>query len=141
MLNHIITEPVCEHLTRQRGNSDARTLALEDITEILKVGVSAAHNRVLELEGGDVGAADDLVGSVHVSGCAVGLGVADLVLSVGMYWARDTWMCIFERNGTVREVRAYFDFEEVLRRSVDLLEGLVPTLWNVLHCGGGSGGG
>lgn len=103
VLNHIITEPVCEYLTRQRGNGDARTLALEDITEVLEVGVAAAHNRVLELEGGNVGAADDLVGGVHVSGCAVGLGIADLGVLVGMYGARDTGvciMCIFEGDGT-----------------------------------------
>lgn len=35
---------------------------------------------MLEFEGGDVGATDDLVGGVHVAGCAVGLGVADLVV-------------------------------------------------------------
>jgi hypothetical protein len=33
---------------------------------------------VLQLEGGDVGSADDLVGGVHVAGSAVGLRVAHL---------------------------------------------------------------
>jgi hypothetical protein len=33
---------------------------------------------VLQLEGGDVGSADDLVGGVHVAGCPVGLRVAHL---------------------------------------------------------------
>ena len=33
---------------------------------------------MLELEGGDVGAAHDFVVGVHGPGCAVGLGVADL---------------------------------------------------------------
>ncbi len=35
---------------------------------------------MLELEGGDVGAADDFVVRVHGPGCAVGLGVFDLGL-------------------------------------------------------------
>lgn len=34
---------------------------------------------MLELEGGDVGTADDLVVGVHGTRCAVGLGVFDLV--------------------------------------------------------------
>jgi hypothetical protein len=33
---------------------------------------------VFELEGGDVGSADDFVGCVHVARCAVGLRVAHL---------------------------------------------------------------
>lgn len=78
VLNDVVTEPVRKHLAGQRGNSHPRALALEDIAEILKVGVAAAHDRVLQLERGNVGPADDLVGSVHVPGCAMGLGIADL---------------------------------------------------------------
>lgn len=78
MLNHVIAEAVRKHLARQRRNGDARALALEDVAEVFKVGVAAAHDGVLELEGGDVGAADDLVASVHVARCAVCLGVSDL---------------------------------------------------------------
>lgn len=78
VLNDVVTESVRENLARQRGNSHPRALALEDITEILKVGVAAAHYRVLQLERRDVGPADDLVRGVHVPRCAMGLGIADL---------------------------------------------------------------
>ena len=78
MLDHVVTEPVCEHLAGQRGNGDAGGLALQDVAEVLEVGVPATDDAVFELEGGDVGAADNLVGGVHLAGCAVGLGVLDL---------------------------------------------------------------
>jgi len=89
VLNDVVTEPVREHLTRQRGNSNSRALALEDIAEILKVGVAATHDRVLQLEGRDVGSADDFVRGVHVPGCAMGLGVADLDLKEVLRWPVD----------------------------------------------------
>ena len=78
VLDDVVAEPVGEHLARQWGNGDSRALALQDIAEILEIGVAAANDRVLQLEGGDVGSADDLVGGVHVAGGAVGLGVAHL---------------------------------------------------------------
>ena len=81
MLNHIVREPIREHLPWERGNRDARGLALEDVTEIFEVGVSAADDGVAQFEGGDVGARVDLVGGVHAAGGgAVGLGVFDLVV-------------------------------------------------------------
>lgn len=58
VLDNIIREPIRKHLPRQRGNGDARALPLEDIAEVLEVRVAAAHDRVLQFEGGDVGAAD-----------------------------------------------------------------------------------
>lgn len=79
VLDHIVAESVREYLARQWGDSHARAFALEDVAEVLEVGVAAAHDGVLQFEGGDVGSADDLVGGVHVAGCAVGLGIADLV--------------------------------------------------------------
>lgn len=79
VLDHIVAEPVREYLARQWRDGDARAFALEDVAEVLEVGVATAHDGVLEFEGWDVGAADDLVGGVHVAGCAVCLGVADLV--------------------------------------------------------------
>lgn len=82
MLDHVVAEAVGEHLARERGDGDARALSLQDIAEVLKVRVAAAHDGVFELEGGDVGAADDLVRGVHVAGCAVGLGVAHLDVRV-----------------------------------------------------------
>lgn len=79
VLDDVVTEPVGEDLAGQRGDGDTGTLALQDIAEVLKVGVAAAHHRVLQLEGGDVGAADDLVRGVHIPGGAVCLGIANLL--------------------------------------------------------------
>ena len=80
MLDHIIREAICEDLPRQGRNGHARTLALEDISEVLEVGVAAAHDRVSQLEGRDVGACVDLVGGVHSPGRgAVGLWVLHLM--------------------------------------------------------------
>ncbi len=78
MLDHIIAEPIRKHLARQRRDRNTRALALEDITEVFEVRVAAADGAVFELEGGDVGAADDFVVCVHAAGGAVGLGVFDL---------------------------------------------------------------
>lgn len=77
-LNHVIAEAVGEDLAGQRGDGHASALALEDVAEVLKVGVAAAHAALAELEGGDVGPAEDLVVGVHVAADAVGARVADL---------------------------------------------------------------
>ena len=82
VLDDVVAEAVRKDLAGQRGDGDARALALEDVAEVLEVRVAAAHDRVLQLEGGDVGAADDLVRGVHVPRRAVGLGVADLELNI-----------------------------------------------------------
>jgi hypothetical protein len=67
------------HLPRQRRNGHPGALALKYVTEVFKVGVAAADDRVAQLEGGDVGARVDLVGGVHCAwGGAVGLWVLDL---------------------------------------------------------------
>jgi len=78
MLNHIITKPIRKHLPRQRRDRDTRALALQDIAEVFEVGVAAADGAVFELEGGDVGAADDFVVGVHAARGAVGLRILDL---------------------------------------------------------------
>lgn len=76
MLNDIVTETIRENLARQRGNRDARALALQNVAEILEVRVAATDDGVAELEGGDVGARVDFVGGVHCAwGGAVGLRV------------------------------------------------------------------
>ena len=80
MLNHVIAEAVRKHLPRQRRDRDARALALEDVAEVFKIGVTTAHDGVLELEGGDIGPADYLVAGVHAARCTVRLGVSDLVV-------------------------------------------------------------
>lgn len=78
VFNHIVAEAVREHLARQRRDSDARRLALEDVAEVLEVGVAAADGRLAQLEGRDVGPAEDLVVGVHVAAHTVGAWVADL---------------------------------------------------------------
>lgn len=109
MLDDVVAEPVGENLPWQWGYRDTRAFALEDIAEILEIRVTAAHDGVFQFEGGDVGPAHNLVRRVHVAGCAMGLGVADFYL------------------------------EEVLGRSVDLLERLLSRFWDGLHRGGVGG--
>lgn len=65
MLDDVVAEAVRKDLSRQRRDGDARALALQDVAEILKVGVASPHAAVLQLEGGDVGPADNLVVGVH----------------------------------------------------------------------------
>ena len=78
MLYDIVAEAVGEDLAWQRGNRDPRALPFQYVPEVFKVGVAPAYGAVLELEGGDVGAADDLVVGVHGTRGAVGLGISDL---------------------------------------------------------------
>lgn len=77
-LDDVVAEAVGEDLSRERGDGDAGALALEDVAEVLKVGVAAADAALAQLEGGDVCAAEDLVVGVHVAAHAVGSRVADL---------------------------------------------------------------
>lgn len=78
VLNHVIAEAVGEHFPRKRRYCDSCALALQDVSEVLEVGVSPAHNRVFQFEGGNVRSADDFVRSVHVTGGSMGLGIANL---------------------------------------------------------------
>lgn len=78
MLDHIIAEAVREDLAWKRGDGHPRTFPLQDVTEVFEVGVAAANGAVLQLEGGDVGPADDLVVGVHAPRRAVRLRVLDL---------------------------------------------------------------
>ena len=103
VLDDIIAEPVGENLTRQRRNSHPCALSLEDISEVLKVGISPSHNRVLDLKGRDIGAADDLVVRVHCPAETMGLRIF------------------------------HFNFEEVLGDTVDFLERLDTGFWHGLH--------
>ena len=79
MLNYVVGEAVGEHLPRQGGDGNPFALPLQYVAEVLEVGVAAADGAVLELEGGDVGAANDLVVCVHRAGRSVGLWIADLM--------------------------------------------------------------
>ena len=78
MLNHIVVEPVGEHFARQGRNGHASGFTFEDVAEVFKVRIAAAHRRDFELECGNVGPTDDFVVCVHASRSAMGLRVLDL---------------------------------------------------------------
>ena len=80
MLDHVVAETVCEHLSRQRRDGDSGTFSLQNIAEVFEVGIPASDGAVFELESRDVGAADDLVVRVHAARCTVGLGIFDLLM-------------------------------------------------------------
>jgi len=81
MLYHIVRKAVCEHLPGEWRDGDSGTLSFQDVPEILKVGVTAAHDRVAQFESGYVGSSMNLVGCVHVSRRgAMGLGILDFNL-------------------------------------------------------------
>lgn len=80
-LDNVIGEAVGEDLAGERGDGHARTLALEDVAEVLEVAVAPAHRRLPKLESGDVGPAHDLVVRVHITRRAVRARVADLFFS------------------------------------------------------------
>lgn len=79
VLDHIVAKSVREDLARERRNRDAGGFALEHVAEVLEVGVASPDGRLLEFEGGNVGDHVDFVVGVHVSSCAVGAGVSDLI--------------------------------------------------------------
>ena len=80
MFDHIVREPICEHLSWQWGNGDSCTLTLQYVSEVFEVGVAAADYGMTKFEGGDVGAGVDFVGGVHVTrGGAMSLWVLYLL--------------------------------------------------------------
>lgn len=124
VLDDVVAEAVRKDLAGQRRDGDAAALALEDVAKVLKVGVAAAHARGLELEGGNVGAAEDLVAGVHGAADAVGLGVADLGREAS------------GTGGGRGDGEADLDLEEVLGGAVDLFEALGARVRKGLHVGG-----
>lgn len=110
-LDDIVAEAIRKDLSRQRGDGHAGALALENVAKVLKVGVATADAALAELEGGDVGAAEDLVVGVHAAADAVRPGVANLNL------------------------------EEILGRSVDFVEALLSRVGHRLHHGSVGGPG
>ena len=68
MLNYVVRESVREYFAGQWRDGDSCALTLQDVPEVFKIGVAAAHDRMAQLEGGNVGSRVDLVGSVHVAG-------------------------------------------------------------------------
>lgn len=103
-LDDVVGEAVREDLAGERGDGDAGALALEDVAEVLEVAVAPAHAGLAQLEGRDVGPAHDLVVGVHVA-----------------------------RRAAVRPRAAHLDLQEVLRRPVDLVEGLLARVRHRLH--------
>lgn len=83
-LNHIVAKSIGKHFSRQRGDGHARTLPLQYVAEVFEIRVSAADAALAQLEGGDVGAAEDLVVRVHGPADAVGSGVANLEAAKGL---------------------------------------------------------
>jgi hypothetical protein len=79
-LDDVVAEAVGEDLTGQGRDGDAGGLALEDVAEVLEVGVAAADGALAQLEGRDVGAADNLVVGVHGAAHAVSSRIANLNL-------------------------------------------------------------
>lgn len=80
-LDDVVAEAVRKHLAGQGRDGDARRLALENVAKVLKVRVSPADGALAQLEGGNVGAAENLVVCVHGAADAVGARVANLRLS------------------------------------------------------------
>lgn len=81
VLDDIVAKAVGEDLARQRRDGHAGALALEDVAEVFKVGVPPAHAALAQLEGGDVGAAEDLVVGVHGPSHAVGSRIPYLLVA------------------------------------------------------------
>jgi hypothetical protein len=84
VLDYIVTETIGEDLARQWGYRDSCAFTLKNIAEVFEVGVPAAHHGMFQFESGDVGSAHDLVRGVHITGGAMSLGVANLVILVSL---------------------------------------------------------
>lgn len=97
-LDDVVAEAVGKDLAGQGRDGDTGRLALEYVAKVLKVRVPAMDGTLAQLEGRDVGPADDLVVGVHVAADAVGARVAHL------------------------------DLEKVLGRAVDLVKGLLSVV-------------
>lgn len=97
ILNDTIIKAIDIHLPRQRRNTDAGRLALEEIAKDLKIRVSPSHFGATQFEGGDVGGEADKVGGV----AAVG-----------------------RRGGLDGQRVGDFDFEKVFGHAVDFFKGL-----------------
>ena len=82
-LNHVVREPIGEHLARQGRNRHPCALPLENVAEILKVAVPPTHRRLVQLEGRNVGSTQDLVVRVHGPPYAVRPRSSHLFVFVG----------------------------------------------------------
>jgi hypothetical protein len=78
VFDNIVAEAIREDLARQRRNCHTCRFSLQDIAEVLEIGIAPTNRAMAELEGGNVGAADDLIVGVHTSAHAVSTRVLDL---------------------------------------------------------------
>jgi hypothetical protein len=163
VLDYVVTEAVGEDLAGERRDGDAGGLALEDVAEVLEVGIAPPHAAVSQLEGGDVGPADDLVVRVHAAAHAVGARIFDLEGHRVRSWGK-----VGEEGGEIRreEVKrggrggggrmedggrmkatgeqacrakiqrrwtTYLYLQEILGGAIDLLEALLARFGHGLH--------
>lgn len=122
-LNHIIAETIRKYLSRQRRDCDSGALTLQNVAEILKVGVATTDAALAQLEGGDVGSAQDFVVGVHGAADAVGAGVSYLrsvSISVVFY-------------GRGHGSSSHLNLQKVLGWPVDLFEALLARVGHGLH--------
>lgn len=128
-LNDLIRKAVRKHLPRQRRDIDARSLPLEDVTEVLEVRVATSDGRVAEPEGWDVGLAsgeeekkkEEVSESRYRRGGALALSPARTThprnnLIIGIHLPPKT----------VRHRVAHLDLQEVLRHTIHVLWRLSP---------------
>ena len=146
MLNDVVAESVGKDFSGKWRNGDARGLALENVAEVFKVAISAADRGGFELEGGDVGAADDFVGRVHVAANPVSLGISNLdssanhgelqalVTSTAKKTARRRWKATSEvEDGLLQSPENSQAGRRSPRTSAD--ERLVvPASWKMAKC-------
>lgn len=78
ILNDVVVEAIGKDLARQRRNCDTGAFPFEDIAEILEIRVPSPYGTLAQLEGGDVGTAEDLVVGIHVPAHTVRLWISDL---------------------------------------------------------------
>jgi len=74
-LDNFVREPVRKDLAGERRNVHPGRLALQDISERFKVGVTPPHDGVAKLKGWDVRLAQDFIVGIHFSPEAVRLRV------------------------------------------------------------------
>jgi hypothetical protein len=85
LLNHTIIETVQVYFSWERGDGDARALALQQVAEDFEVRVAPPHFGAAQLEGRNVGRQADQVGCVARRGRGGGL----VRLRVCYLWGRE----------------------------------------------------
>lgn len=81
ILDDLVTEPVGKHFAGKWRDSHSGALAFQNIAEVFKIRIPSPHRRLAQLEGWNIGAADDFVVGVHVPTDTMCLWVAHLLMS------------------------------------------------------------